>query len=320
MPQQRRTCRWCATSTETAARTSPSRAARATGSTSSSDSRTAAGRTRRARRSRCRTVRSASSSADFNLDGRPDVATANQGASNVSVLLSLGDGRFVPDGAPLRAESGATGIAAADFNVDGRPDLAVSGINLPSDRVAIYVNTSPFPPPPPPPPPPPAVDADGDGFSPPADCNDNNAKINPGAKDKRGNKVDEDCKGGAAPFLVLKRKLGVIAATYPAGYMTFQTMTIGTVAKGDRIRLSCKGGGCKFKSKTIKVKKKARKLSIVGRVKGMQLRNGATFQLRVTRAGAIGVVRTWKVRAPKIPKITDQCLRPGAKKPSRCPR
>jgi hypothetical protein len=102
--------------------------------------------------------------------------------------------------------------------------------------------------------------------------------------------------------------------------MTFLTMSLATVRKGDRITLTCKGPGCRFKAKTIKVKKKARKLSVVRRVKGMKLRSGATFQLRVTHRGWIGVVRTWKVRAPKIPKITDRCLRPGAKKPSRCPR
>jgi len=71
---------------------------------------------------------------------------------------------------------------------------------------------------------------------------------------------------------------------------------------------------------TVKLRKKARKLSLLERVKGMKLRNGATFQLRVTHAGQIGRVRTWKVRAPKIPKISDRCLRPGAKRPSRCPR
>jgi hypothetical protein len=55
-------------------------------------------------------------------------------------------------------------------------------------------------------------------------------------------------------------------------------------------------------------------------VRGMELRKGAVVQLRVTREGTIGRVRTWQVRAPRIPRITDRCLQPGAKKPSRCPR
>jgi len=56
----------------------------------------------------------------------------------------------------------------------------------------------------------------------------------PNAKDKRGDKLDQDCKGGPAPFTVVSRQIGAISATYPAGYMTLETMTVGSVRKGDR--------------------------------------------------------------------------------------
>ena len=63
-----------------------------------------------------------------------------------------------------------------------------------------------------------------------------------------------------------------------------------------------------------------KKRSLMKHVRGMELRKGAVVQLRVTRPGTIGRVRTWRVRAPKIPKIRDRCAQPGAKKLIRCPR
>ena len=64
--------------------------------------------------------------ADFNGDGKADLAVANAASSNVTILLGNGDGTFV-----AQAVSPATGaypqfITAADFNRDGIPDLAVA--------------------------------------------------------------------------------------------------------------------------------------------------------------------------------------------------
>jgi len=266
---------------------------------------------------------------DWSPDGsrivfeRNDTLVVMAATGGSEVPLPIGTARrpsWSPDGTRIVYDSGFE-LFSVNPNGTGVTPLTTGGTGT------LYSQSPSWQPIPIPPPgggggggTPPPVDADGDGFSPPADCNDANPAINPGAKDKRGDKLDQDCKGGPAPLVRIKRALNVISATYPAGYMTFQTMSVGNARKGDKVTLSCKGGGCTFKAKTIKVKKNARKLSLVSRVKGMQLRKGATFQLRITRAGQIGQVRTWVVRAPKIPKITDQCLRPGAKKPSRCPR
>ena len=62
------------------------------------------------------------------------------------------------------------------------------------------------------------------------------------------------------------------------------------------------------------------KLSLLRHLKGAKLRKGAVVQLRVTRPATIGRIGKWQIRAPKIPKITRTCVRPGAKKTSRCPR
>jgi glucose/arabinose dehydrogenase len=61
-------------------------------------------------------------SADFNGDGRLDIATANAGSNDVSVLLGNGTGTFAPTsnfGVGVEPKS----VFAADFNGDGRIDL-----------------------------------------------------------------------------------------------------------------------------------------------------------------------------------------------------
>ncbi len=64
---------------------------------------------------------------DFNGDGVPDLAVANQGSNNVSVLLGNGDGSF--QGAPnFRAGDRPQSVAVGDFNGDGMLDLAVTDV------------------------------------------------------------------------------------------------------------------------------------------------------------------------------------------------
>jgi hypothetical protein len=62
--------------------------------------------------------------ADFNKDGRPDLAVANGTASTISILLRQPGGGFAKEGASIPAGSGTSALAVADFNSDTRPDLA----------------------------------------------------------------------------------------------------------------------------------------------------------------------------------------------------
>src|ERR1051325_6062181 len=77
---------------------------------------------------------------DFNLDGKPDLATANGGSDSVTILLGDGTGNFNP--APASPEVVGTrpqSVAVGDFNLDGRPDLATA--NNASNNVTILLNT-----------------------------------------------------------------------------------------------------------------------------------------------------------------------------------
>lgn len=64
-------------------------------------------------------------SADFDGDGRPDLAIADPFGAGVSVLLNRGDGTFRP---PLRSATllDAYAVEAADLDADERPDLVAA--------------------------------------------------------------------------------------------------------------------------------------------------------------------------------------------------
>jgi streptogramin lyase len=164
----------------------------------------------------------------------------------------------------------------------------------------------------------PAGDADGDGVAPPVDCNDGNAAIRPGAVDKPGDKIDQDCSGADAKFPALKARANFSWAF--VGSRTLLTkVDVTALAGGETVKVTCKGKGCSFKTKTYRKVKKGKKAltSLFGRKR--KLGTGARIEVRVTGSSAVGssaVVTVGKRR--KDPKIVRRCLQPGASKTSRC--
>ena len=74
--------------------------------------------------------------ADFNGDGRLDLATANGSALSVSVLFSNGDGTFQPEQI-LPLGSSPSSVSAADINSDGIIDILTT--NPDTDDVSIIL-------------------------------------------------------------------------------------------------------------------------------------------------------------------------------------
>ena len=75
--------------------------------------------------------------ADFNGDGKPDLAVTNGTTpATVSVLLGDGDGTFM-NPATFATGAGSRGVVAADFNGDGKPDLVVA--NFSSSDVSVLL-------------------------------------------------------------------------------------------------------------------------------------------------------------------------------------
>ena len=73
--------------------------------------------------------------ADFNGDGREDLAVSNLGSGTATILLGQGDGTFTSS--TIAAGSGPEGLAVGDFNGDGRPDLAFA--DLGDDTVTVML-------------------------------------------------------------------------------------------------------------------------------------------------------------------------------------
>jgi hypothetical protein len=80
---------------------------------------------------------------DFNSDGHPDLAVANEGfgGGSVSILLGTGDGTFT---GPTNFPTGRllVSVAVGDFNGDGHPDLAVVDVGeIGGGSVSIFLGT-----------------------------------------------------------------------------------------------------------------------------------------------------------------------------------
>ena len=73
---------------------------------------------------------------DFNLDGHADLAVANRGSTNISVLLGNGDGTFQA-AINYSTATNPVSVAVGDFNGDSKPDLAV--VSLGSTNVAVLL-------------------------------------------------------------------------------------------------------------------------------------------------------------------------------------
>lgn len=82
---------------------------------------------------------------DFNADGMIDLAVANEGTNNVSVLLGNGAGDFGPTPfiggiSPISVGSSPFSIAVGYFNADSFPDLAV--VNVGDGTITVLLGTA----------------------------------------------------------------------------------------------------------------------------------------------------------------------------------
>jgi Ca2+-binding RTX toxin-like protein len=162
------------------------------------------------------------------------------------------------------------------------------------------------------------LDRDADGFLRPTDCDDANARINPGARDVPGNRVNEDCKGGPAPFPLL----GSIATgifDFPGKFTQPVSITIRQPRKGSTLRITCRGAGCPFRTRTRRITRDRTKQVINRPLGRAKLKLGTRLEVRLTKPNTVGFVVRFTMRRGVFPEKKEQCLPPGSKRPTRCP-
>jgi hypothetical protein len=76
--------------------------------------------------------------ADFNLDGRPDLAVANRSSSDISIFLGRGDGTFEVGGR-YGIDRTPLDVAISDFDGDGKTDIVTA--NADSESVSVLRGT-----------------------------------------------------------------------------------------------------------------------------------------------------------------------------------
>jgi hypothetical protein len=164
------------------------------------------------------------------------------------------------------------------------------------------------------------LDRDHDGSPRPVDCNDQDREISPAAKELAGNDADEDCDGIAQPFA---RIATLIEDGFAASARTTRVTRLRLLAvqAGTTVELRCTGKGCpRARWQTVvshtKTTMDLRDLASVGRAR---LRPGARLEVRISRAGTLGKLVTYRVRSRRIPAITSACLDPASGASRRCP-
>jgi Putative metal-binding motif len=156
------------------------------------------------------------------------------------------------------------------------------------------------------------------------DCKPDNIAISPKAKEKKGNKVDENCDGKKEDWPELKVNVGpAFGRSTGSSVWHFNSLPIKNIPKGARLKVSCKGGGCPGGS--FKKDFRRRTSTYTGALsfaRRISMGSGTIVEFRITAPRKQGkVIQFWLARVGgKVQPVRrfEKCLRYGSRKATKC--
>jgi hypothetical protein len=157
-------------------------------------------------------------------------------------------------------------------------------------------------------------DRDGDGIPDASDrCPDENAR----ARDANG----DGCLDPVPPP-PLKTLRSTVSSKFDAfrRHTVVRSLVANNVPAGARIRVTCRSKLRKRcpRSRTVDVRSARRKVNLRRPFRRRKLPAGTVLTVQITAPGYVGKVVRYKMRKRRLPRTTQLCLQPGAKRPGEC--
>jgi hypothetical protein len=156
-------------------------------------------------------------------------------------------------------------------------------------------------------------DRDGDGSrvpGNPADCDDGNPARSPLKPEIPGNRIDENCDNVVTPFPAIPSH---VAAVFSDGTRLLK-LSVFTARKGSTLTMRCRGRGCRFRTKSVKIKRNAKELRFEKRLSRRQREFKPRQRLVFTLSGPrwSSRIKLYIVRGNgKFPRFEEYCVKNG---------
>jgi hypothetical protein len=142
----------------------------------------------------------------------------------------------------------------------------------------------------------------------------------PGTAEVPGNKGDENCDGSVEPFQEVEASIRY-RFRFPRGRLTVSALRLSRITRGSSLRVKCRGKGCPFRSKRVRIRRNGATLSRLFKKRGrrVRLRRGARITISITKSGLISKVYLFRVRRGTA-SLATRCQLPGSSRlRTRCP-